>query len=293
MVWNMQTVPWRALAVFGAAVAFMGCASAPAPEAMDNPLRKEVILVLTQKMEIISVNSGQPERVLKRVAIQGLPYGEILIGMDYRISKGVLFAMSRSGILYTLDCGTGVATAISKEPINPALSGNVFGFDFNPVADRIRVVSDKGQNLRLHPDTGVVAAVDPELAYAAGDLHWSNKPELVAAAYTYNKNDDKLTTNYAIDRRLGTLVTQGSVESVTPVTSPNTGLLRTVGLLTLGPLLDASFDISDVTGAGLAAVRSVANPITRLVLINLQSGKAELLGILGDGKPVVGVAVEP
>jgi hypothetical protein len=25
----------------------------------------------------------------------------------------------------------------------------------------------------------------------------------------------------------------------------------------------------------------------------LQSGKAELLGILGDGKPVVGVAVEP
>ena len=45
----------------------------------------------------------------------------------------------------------------------PALSGTAFGFDFNPTVDRIRVVSDTGQNLRLNPDTGAVAAVDGAL----------------------------------------------------------------------------------------------------------------------------------
>lgn len=295
MGWNMQNFSWRAVAIVGTAVALLGCASAPAPqmEAAVKPLRKETIQVLTAGMVIITVNAGQPETVLKRVPIQGLPSGEVLIGMDYRISKGVLFSLSRQGILYTVDGDTGMVKAVSAVPIQPALAGSAFGFDFNPVADRVRVVSDTGQNLRLHPDTGVVASVDAELAYTRGDPQGINKPELVAAAYTYNKNDDKLTTNYAIDRRLGMLVTQGSVEGVTPVVSPNTGLLRTVGSLELGPLVDASFDIADVTGMGFAAVRSIANPITRLVLVNLQSGKAQVLGTLGDGTPVVGLAVEP
>ena len=35
-----------------------------------------------------------------------------------------------------------------------ALDGTEFGVDFNPVADRLRVVSDTGQNLRINVDTG-------------------------------------------------------------------------------------------------------------------------------------------
>jgi len=115
----------------------------------------------------------------------------------------------------------------------------------------------------------------------------------VAAAYTYNKKDDKLTTNYAIDRRAGHLVTQGSMEGAKPVVSPNTGQLRTVGPLGLGPLTNASFDIADVTGAAFAAVNTAAQAATRLYLINLATGKAELLGIVGTGDPVIGMAVEP
>ena len=34
------------------------------------------------------------------------------------------------------------------------LSGANFGVDFNPVADRLRVVSNTGQNLRINVDTG-------------------------------------------------------------------------------------------------------------------------------------------
>jgi hypothetical protein len=256
-------------------------------------LRKETIQALTQKMEIITVNAGQPERVLTRVALKGLPDGESLIGMDYRIAKGVLFGLTRQGNLVTVNPETGVVQAVAAVPSKLSLEGSALGFDFNPVADRIRVVTSTGQNLRLHPDTGAVAAVDADVTFAAGDPQGLHKPELVAAAYTYNKKDDKLTTNYAIDKRLGMLVTQGSIEGVLPVVSPNTGILRTVGSLAVGPLVDASFDIADTSGAGFAAVRSVANAATRLVLIDLQSGTAQVLGRLGDGSPVVGMAVEP
>ena len=88
-------------------------------------------------------------------------------------------------------------------------------------------------------------------------------------------------------------MTQGSVEGVQPVVSPNTGQLRTVGPLGLGPLTNASFDIADVTGAAFAAVSTASQAATRLYLINLATGKADLLGIVGDGDPILGLAVEP
>ena len=116
---------------------------------------------------------------------------------------------------------------------------------------------------------------------------------MVAAGYTYNKKDDKITTNFAIDRRQGALVMQGSAEGTTPVVSPNTGVLTTIGLLGLGALVDASFDIADVSGAAFAAVRTAEQPRTRLYQVNLATGSAQFIGTVGDGAPLVGMAVEP
>ena len=271
--------------------ALSGCATAPS-EAL-GPLRKETLHALTQNMQLLTVNAGQPRLVQKRVSVTGLPAGESLVGIDYRVAKGVLFAVSRSGTVYTLDATTGVLKPVSGKPLDKALEGDAFGVDFNPVADRIRVVSNTGQNLRLHPDTGGLASADPALAFAPGDAQAAFKPDVVAAGYTYNKTNDKLTTNYAIDRREGTLVTQGTVEGVQPAVSPNTGQLRTVGPLGTGPLVDAALDIADVTGAAFAAVRTAAQPSTRLVWVDLASGKATFVGTVGDGAPLIGLAVEP
>ena len=126
-------------------------------------MRKETLHALTQNLELLTVNAGQPRIVQKRLGVTGLPAGEQLVGIDYRVAKGVLFAVSRSGTVYTLDTNTGVLKTISGKPLDKALEGDAFGVDFNPVADRIRVVSNTGQNLRLHPDTGALAAADPRL----------------------------------------------------------------------------------------------------------------------------------
>jgi hypothetical protein len=77
------------------------------------------------------------------------------------------------------------------------------------------------------------------------------------------------------------------------VVSPNLGQLTTIGLLGLGKLQDASFDISDVTNVPLAAVRTTDSKKTRLVQIDLKSGHARSLGTLGNGEPIAGLAIEP
>lgn len=279
-------MPYRPLALLLAALA-AGCATPTEPEGAP---RKETVLAVTDSGELIRFNAGQPQRVLSRVALQGLAAGEQVLGIDFRVARGVLYALGSSGRLYTVDAASGRASAVgSGAPV--ALSGRRFGFDFNPVADRVRVVGDGGQNLRLHPDTGALAAADPALAYADGDVAKARTPRSAGAGYTYNKTDDKLTTNYAIDLDAATLVTQGTKEGVAPAVSPNTGRLYTVGALGTGPLEDASLDISDLANTALAALRRDGR--TRLYLLDLASGRASALGTVADGRPLRGIAIEP
>ena len=124
----------------------------------EGALRKETVYAVTDAAELIKFNAGQPRRILDRKPLVGLAAGDSLVGIDYRVARGVLYALSASGQLYTLAPASGRLT-----PIGAALpmAANVHhGFDFNPVADRIRVVADNGANLRLHPDTGALAATD-------------------------------------------------------------------------------------------------------------------------------------
>ncbi len=262
------------------------CATGPADEPTGQP-RAQTVFAVTADGVLIKFNAGTPRRLDERRPITGLAAGESLVGIDFRVARGVLYGLSSAGRLFTIDTRSGAASPVGSAP-PVALNGRLFGFDFNPAADRIRVVSDTGQNLRLHPDTGALASADPDLA-AAGAA--AAKPVLAGAAYTYNKKNDKLTTNYAIDFARGWLVTQGSVEGVEPVVSPNTGRIADVGPLGTGPVDDVAFDIADIDNTALAALRKDGR--TRLYLLDLASGKATLLGTVGDGRPLRGLAIEP
>ncbi len=278
----------RHLAVL--AVAAAALLSACATTEPVGPPRKELVFAVTDAAELIQFNAGQPQRVLARQPLKGLAAGDKLVGIDYRVARGVLYALSASGRLYTIDTASGALQAVGAAP-PVALQGDTVGVNFNPVADRIRVVTDSGQNLRLHPDTGALAATDPAVAYMAGDARHGVAPRLAAAAYTYNKQNDKLTTNYAIDRATGALVTQGTVEGVVPAVSPNTGQLRSVGPLGTGPVDAAALDIADTDNTALAALRQGGR--TRLHLVNLATGAATLLGTVGDGRALWGIAIAP
>jgi hypothetical protein len=284
-----------------AVLATVACSTTYTPVEPPPSARKELLHAVTAGGELISVRAARPQQVIGRQPLRGLVAGDALVGIDYRVARGVLFALSRQGRLYTLDVTTAQLRPVgSGAALALTLDGQRFGVDFNPAADRIRVVSDRGQNLRLHPDTGAVVDADPAREgvqpdgaphYGAGDPNAGRAPQLAAAGYTYNKNDDKQTTNYAIDLGTGALVLQGSREGGTPVVSPNTGRLTTVGPLGVGALQDAAFDIADLDNAALAALRIDGR--TRLYSIDLAGGRATLLGTLGDGQALSGLAIEP
>ena len=293
----------RLVSVGSLAVFAVACSSLP--EEPEGALARETIFAVTGSMNLIKFNAGQPRRILDRKPVTGLAAGDRLIGMDFRVARGVLYALSAGGRLYTLDTASGALKPVGTAPAALPLTGSLFGIDFNPAADRIRVVSDSGFNLRLHPDTGAAvdgnAALDglqPDtaLSFAAGDALAGKQPALIAAAYTYNKKDEKITTNYAIEQTTGSLVVQGSIEGVNPVVSPNTGILRTVGSLgSLGVsgITDAGFDIADVSGVAYAVLRTATDTRSRLHLIDLFTGRARAVGTVGDGAPLLGMAIEP
>ena len=201
--------------------------------------RAEKAVAVTASNKLLKFNAGRPGRILASLNITGLQAGETLLGIDYRVAKDQLYGLGSSGRLHIINEDTAVASAVGV-PFAVKLDGTQFGFDFNPTVDRIRVVSNTGQNLRLHPDTGAVIDSNPalegvqtdgKLMYAAGDLNFGKSPMTVGAAYSYNKADTKITTNFALDAAAGTLVTQGSREGVMPAVSPNTGQLFTIGSL--------------------------------------------------------------
>ena len=281
------------------ALVLSACASLPEPQ---GPPRKENVLAVNERMELLRFNAGQPGVILDRRPLRGLAAGERIVGIDFRVARGVLYALSQMGRLYTVDPARGDLRPVVGAPIGLPLPEPVVGFDFNPAADRIRLVLPNGINARLHPDTGAMVDSNPDLAgtqtdgtltYEAGDRHAGVRPQLVAAAYTYNKRDEKLTTNYAIDRATGHLVMQGSLEGLVPVVSPNTGRLRSVGSLGLAAIADAAFDISDLDNTPLAAIRTTDSAQTALYLVDLISGRAQRIGRIDDGSPIVGLAIEP
>lgn len=250
--------------------------------------RVETVFAVTAGNLLVSFNSLTPGVILNSAPVTGLGAGESVLGIDFRPVGGQLFALSSASRVYTINTVTGAATPAGAA-FTPALAGTAFGFDFNPVPDRIRLVSDADQDLRLNPNNGALAATDGNLAFAAGDANASANPNVVAVAYTSSVAGTPSTTLFGIDSNLDVLVRQGSAGGA-PV-SPNTGQLFTIGALGVNTANDAGFDISDCSGSGFASMTAAGAAQSQFYTINLLSGAATLVGNIGVNDVIRGIAV--
>ena len=236
-------------------------------------------------------NTGVDAKTSNIGKITGLQEGERILGIDFRPATGELFGLGSSSRLYTINLSTAQATAVGGQFAIP-LNGSFFGFDFNPTVDRIRVVSDADQNLRLNPISGGV--VDSNLAtdgvQGDGNLSFGNgtDPFIAGAGYTNSDTDATTgTTLYYIDSGQDALV-------ISP--TPNAGTLTTVGSLGVDVSVPISFDIALQNGvnAGIATfLSSSESKKLSVALIDLSTGAATIIGRVKSSDPLVGIALAP
>tara|TARA_R110002072_G_scaffold42064_22_gene119163 strand:- start:59439 stop:60326 length:888 start_codon:yes stop_codon:yes gene_type:complete len=242
----------------------------------------ELIYGVTDTQSLVSFDSGSSNNILSGVAISGLQNNEQIRGIDMRPATGQLYGMGSFNNLYTINAATGVATQVGAGPFAPATNGSSFGFDFNPVIDRIRVVSDANQNLVLNPNDGTSTMVT-SLFYGAGDANEGMDPNIVGSAYTNSFAGASSTQLYGIDTGLDVLVTQAN----------SAGTLMTVGSIGVDLNDTLSFDISGATGFAYATVVSDDFSSSTFWRIDLSDGSATAMGEVGGGSLITSMTVAP
>ncbi|MEO6051722.1 MAG: DUF4394 domain-containing protein, partial [Pyrinomonadaceae bacterium] len=266
-----------------------GSCPAPTPTPTPTPASGPQIYAYSFNNDhLISFNAGGPSALLSDVALTGLVTDENLSGMDFRPSNGQLYAVGTSGFpgtdsVVTINLTTGAVTSVVTGTTYTTPDGLFVGVDFNPVADRLRDITDNRSNLRLHPDLGMVVGIDTALAYAAGDPNAGAIPNIVHVAYSNNTPGATQTTLYGIDSTLNTLVRIGSING-TP-DPPDTGKVFTVGLLGINPTNFGGFDIQQGTDVAYASLN--LSSIPNLCKINLTTGAATVVGPIGPSGTIV------
>lgn len=236
---------------------------------------------------VVTFDTATPATAISGpTAVTGVVAGETLIGIDLRPATGRVYAIGKaadgSGHVYTLNPTTGVVTlgaALVADPSDltapfTGLSGAEFGTDFNPVPDRLRVVSDTNQNLRINVTNGLVVT-DGDLQYAVGDPRAGQTPLITASAYTNSYPGATTTTLYDIDftNTSPYLIIQNP---------PNNGTLNSVGPTNIaGAGKVSGFDISPDNTTAFCTLTSSGVVGAYLSSVNLTNGQGNVVFING------------
>lgn len=246
---------------------------------------------------LISFAASAPQTILSSVPVTGLAPGERIMGIDYRPANGQLYALSDGGTLYTINDVTGAASLAStltadatdaSDPFAALTDGATFGFDFNPVPDRLRVIDDSA-NLRINVESGATIT-DSDLV-PLGDYF--------AAAYSNSFPEPPNTALYAVDAGANTLVRIGAVPAMSgdcpaAVGNPNCGVVSVIGPLNLDVSNLGGFDIAGPENLALAVFQPNAGGPSTLYRIDLGTGAATPVGPIGgtEAAPVTGMSIQ-
>lgn len=300
----MPRTPQRLAGVTATALAAIVLAScSPGPgkfipgECGRNRVVRTDIVALTDTGQLACIEGADTDATKVIGTLTGLESNETLVGIDYRSPfkdaggvsnnvpvEGTLYGLGNLGGLYSINPSTAVAT--KKAQISVALAGTAFGIDFNPTVDRLRVVSNTGQNLRVNVDTGA-ALVDGGLVSGG-----TTATGVAAVAYTNVDSDPATaTTLFDIDVNSDQLLVQNP---------PNDGVLvgigAPLGIDATGPVgFDLYSSVKDIGGGvitttDLAGYATVATAAGRsLYQVTPFSGRLVNLGALG--LPVRDIAI--
>ena len=217
---------------------------------------------LTENNELVAFNANNPSNFNSKTAIAGIAAGEKLLSIDFRPATGELYALSNASKFYIINAATATSRVVSTTAFTPGITGTIASIDFNPTVDRIRLVSNTGQNLRLNPETGSVAATDTSIATTSS---------ITGIAYTNSKSGASSTILYDLDMTSGKLFKQDP---------PNNGTLVEVGSLGITFTGQAAFDINPDNSVALIATTKDSK--NNLYTLDLTNGKTTNIGALSQ-----------
>lgn len=236
--------------------------------ALASATQAALLIGLTSSNELARIDTGNIAGAT-RTAITGLAAGDRFVGIDTRPSNGLIYGLSLSNKIYTVDERSGVASFVadlSAPVINGALG---WGLDFNPVADfagatSFRVVNSAGNNYAINANTGVVGNLAGTIAAGFSGVSYSNSVLFPTGA-------PPSTQLYYINSATDTLsVALGAF---------NTPTINLVGSLGIDVLNANGFEVL-ADGTAFAALNTDAGSslTTGIYGIDLASGRARLLG---------------
>lgn len=242
------------------------------------------------------------------VAITNVTAGEVLVSIDRRPQNGFLYGLGYNATagtvqLYNISATTAVATAIGAAggfvaadgtPVRIGVDAStVFGMDFNPTVDRVRVVNSAGQNFRMDPNSGALVDGDPNTAGTNMD-GGINGPtvSLQETAYTNSVQSATMTTQYGLDLTIDALCIQNPPNAGTQTMCQSLSVpVETVQGFDIPPSVTVAASNSPATGSGVAVVRASGRTQDELVSINLANGNVTTAGPISTAG-VIGVALQ-
>ncbi|MEU9103370.1 DUF4394 domain-containing protein [Streptomyces xanthophaeus] len=242
---------------------------------------------LTADQRLVEFDVDQPSKTVPAGRVSGLTGDTELVGIDFRVQNERLYGVGDRGGVYTLDTGNARATKVSQ--LTVALSGTFFGVDFNPAANRLRVISDTGQNLRHNIDDAAAVlgtTVDGPLTNPTTTPP-ATAQGVTGAAYTNNDlNAATATTLFDLD----SLTDRISLQS-----PANAGTLAPTGSLGINAVPDAGFDIyySPRTGTNRGFATISTGGSYALYAIDVLNGKATTRGAFPGRTQVTDIALPP
>lgn len=239
---------------------------------------------LTADQRLVEFDVDSPSKTFPIGKVSGLRGDTKIVGIDFRVQNEKLYGVGDRGGIYTLNTTNAKAAKVSQ--LTVALSGAQFGVDFNPAANRLRVISDTGQNLRHNIDD----AAAPLGTTADGTLTNPTMPPSTARGVTgaaYTNNDLNAATATSLFD-LDTAADRISLQS-----PANAGSLAPTGNLGVNAAPNAGFDIyySVKTGVnkGFAAISTGRS--YSLYEINVLNGRATGLGAFPARQQVTDLAL--
>jgi hypothetical protein len=247
--------------------------------------------------------SGADLNTVTVVPVTGLGVAT-LVGISFRPANGQLYGVGITGnteSVFAIDPSGGAATLVgSATPAVGTFAGTTaYGIDFNPVADRLRVVDgleSTGTNInnfRVNPNNAAIAGVDTKLDYSLLPGGEGSTRPLATIAYDRNVVGATASTVFGIVVGANDgLVRLGGVDGGTGPDSPNNGVLTQIGALGVDTTSNTGLDIDPATGEAYAVLQVAG--ASGLYRIDLATGAATLIGKIAGGAIAFGsLAIVP